>query len=71
MTYVEHVHIDEEGHRTVVHVPVRTPEEFAAWFANFNRVVQRVCPGYRLKPMTEDPYLALLNTEAKESGSAL
>lgn len=46
--YKTTVHIDQKGHRTIVHEPIRTPKERIAWLAKVDRAVREAFPGWGL-----------------------
>lgn len=54
------VSVNESGGKTIVHTPIRTPEEYAEWWARMDRAVREIFPGRRLKP---DQPLAPKHTE--------
>ena len=44
------VSVNASGGKTIVHTPIRTPEEYAEWWAHMDRIVRETFPGRRLKP---------------------
>lgn len=45
------VSVNESGGKTIVHTPIRTPEEEAERRARWDRFVRETFPGKRLKPL--------------------
>lgn len=46
--------VNASGGKTIVHTPIRTPEEYEAWLERMDRMIRETFPGRRLRRVPKE-----------------